>query len=69
MNKHKLFCRCNTCKQKRRSSAFYLSLILITAIIIFYQLIILLFITTKFNVFLLLLEFGLISFLIFFIFF
>jgi hypothetical protein len=69
MNKHKLFCRCNTCKQKRRSSIFYLSSILITTVIIFYQLLILLFITTKFNVFLLLLEFGLICFLIFFVFF
>lgn len=69
MNKHKPFCRCNYCKQKRRSSIFYLWAILAFLIVICYQLLLLVFITTRLNAVILLIEFlaiwGLIFFIIF----
>lgn len=65
--KHPVFCKCNFCKQKRRGSVFYLSLILVFLIIIFYQLLLLVFITTRLNAILLLIEFLTVGALIFFI--
>lgn len=65
--KHPMFCKCNACKIKRKSNIFYLSSILVTLIVVFYQLLLLVFITTRLNAIILLFEFLLVGFLVFFI--
>ena len=55
-NKHSPFCRCNFCKQKRRTSIFYLGTLLALAVIICYQAVLLLFLVTRIHALLLLIE-------------
>ena len=47
--KHGFFCRCESCKNKRIHSWWYLSLLLAILVIIFYQSILLIFVTSRMN--------------------
>lgn len=49
---HGFFCRCEMCKVKRKSSLWYMGILLSLLIILMWQVLFTIFITTRFNVFL-----------------
>ena len=52
---HGFFCRCEMCKVRRKSSLWYMGILLSLLIILMWQVFFTIFITTRFNVFLILL--------------
>ena len=49
---HGFFCRCESCKIKRRSSLWYMGCLFALLIILMWQVLFTIFITTRFNAFL-----------------
>ncbi|MDD6223671.1 MAG: hypothetical protein PUB18_01565 [bacterium] len=47
---HGFFCRCETCKFRRKTSLWYMGILLSMLIILMWQMLFTIFITTRFNV-------------------
>lgn len=54
---HGFLCRCDVCKNKRKNSLFYMGFLVFLFIILLWQLLFTIIITTRFNVFLILVLF------------